>query len=189
MSDTRKKLIETTKELLWERGYDAMSPNQVLDYSGVGKGSLYHHFKGKKALAQAAISDRSDELIREFDVDFAADLPLMQRFSGYLCKDREGLKGCRLGRLVSDISITDDELRQPIAQLFQHIETAFAQALKEGVDRQEFELRGNAEEIAAVLVAAIQGAFILSRAHADPSYMTKIGKGTMQLLQASILFK
>ena len=51
MAATRELLIDTMKQLLWERGYDATSPNQVLERSGVGKGSFYHHFKGKKDLA------------------------------------------------------------------------------------------------------------------------------------------
>jgi len=186
MTDTRQKLVETTKELLWERGYDAMSPNLVLERSGIGKGSMYHHFKGKKALASAAIHARSEELIAEFDAEFDIALPLMDRFERYLCKPRDGLKGCRLGRLVSDISVTEDELRQPISALFAHVEQAFTQALLAAQARGEIELKADADALAATLVASIQGAFILSRAHSDTGYMDKVAQGAMQLLKASI---
>ncbi len=43
----RTALIEATKALLWERGYEATSPRDMLHRSGAGQGSLYHHFSGK----------------------------------------------------------------------------------------------------------------------------------------------
>lgn len=182
MSTTRNKLIETTKNLLWENGYEATSPNQILESSGLGKGSLYHHFKGKKELAKVAIEERSEELIKEFNLEFDAALPLLDRFANYLCKDRDGLKGCRLGRLISDTSVMDDELREPIAKLFQHIEKNFTQALKEGIKNNQIKLNGCPEEVAVLLIAAIQGSFILSRAHNNPAYMQAAAKGAMQFL-------
>ncbi|WP_051205900.1 TetR/AcrR family transcriptional regulator [Oceanospirillum maris] len=188
MSNTRQKLVDTAKELLWERGYDAMSSNHVLEYSGVGKGSMYHHFKGKKELAQIAIEERSEELVAEFNAEFRDDLPLLDRFSSYLCKQRNGLRGCRIGRLVSDISITEDELRLPISRLFGHIEHSFTEALQQAEQQGEIHLQGKAEDIAAALVACVQGAFILSRAHSNSTYMDKVGHGGMQLLQSSVSF-
>ena len=52
---TRERLVQSAQELLWERGYVAMSPKAIQERSGVGQGSMYHHFKGKADLAAAAI--------------------------------------------------------------------------------------------------------------------------------------
>jgi AcrR family transcriptional regulator len=40
----RDQPVEATKELLWEVGYEAMSPRDIQARSGVKSGSLYHHF-------------------------------------------------------------------------------------------------------------------------------------------------
>jgi hypothetical protein len=64
-------LVETMKSLLWKRVCDTTSPNQVLEASGLGKGSLYHHFKSKKSLAVAAMESRADEAIKEADLIFS----------------------------------------------------------------------------------------------------------------------
>ena len=41
--------------LLSERGLEATSPTMIFKRSGVGQGSMYHHFEGKNDLALAAI--------------------------------------------------------------------------------------------------------------------------------------
>ena len=39
----RDQLVEATKELLWEVGYQAMSPRDIQARSATKPGSLYHH--------------------------------------------------------------------------------------------------------------------------------------------------
>ncbi|GHO87191.1 helix-turn-helix domain-containing protein [Dictyobacter formicarum] len=64
MKTTRKHLIEATKELHWERGYEAMSPRAVLERSGAGQGSLYHHFRGKAELVSTALDEIGTDMTR-----------------------------------------------------------------------------------------------------------------------------
>ena len=53
---SREQLTEAMAELLWERGYAATSPRDVMSRAGVGQGSMYHHFSGKHELAVEALS-------------------------------------------------------------------------------------------------------------------------------------
>jgi AcrR family transcriptional regulator len=52
---TRAHLIEVATRLFAERGYDGTSIEAVLADSGVSRGSLYHHFRGKDALFWAVL--------------------------------------------------------------------------------------------------------------------------------------
>lgn len=52
---SREKLISAMCALLSERGLEATSPTMIFKRSGVGQGSMYHHFEGKNDLALAAI--------------------------------------------------------------------------------------------------------------------------------------
>lgn len=54
--DSKQKLVAAACALLAERGFEATSPTMVLQRSGVGHGSLYHHYRGKEDLALDAIS-------------------------------------------------------------------------------------------------------------------------------------
>lgn len=59
---TQERLIEATRELLWERGYVGTSPKAIQQHAGAGQGSMYHHFTGKPDLALAAIRRTAEEL-------------------------------------------------------------------------------------------------------------------------------
>ena len=52
---SKEKLISAMCTLLSERGLEATSPTMIFKRSGVGQGSMYHHFEGKNDLALAAI--------------------------------------------------------------------------------------------------------------------------------------
>jgi AcrR family transcriptional regulator len=52
---TRSHLVEVATRLFAANGYDATSIEAVLAESGVSRGSLYHHFKGKDALFWAVL--------------------------------------------------------------------------------------------------------------------------------------
>lgn len=54
--DSKQKLVAAMCALLAERGFEATSPTMVLQRSGIGHGSLYHHYRGKEDLALDAIS-------------------------------------------------------------------------------------------------------------------------------------
>lgn len=52
---TREQIIDVATRLFAERGYEGTSIEAVLEGAGVSRGSLYHHFRGKDALFDAAI--------------------------------------------------------------------------------------------------------------------------------------
>ena len=58
----REAIVQAAKDLMWEEGYEAMSPRDVLQRSGAGQGSLYHHFRGKRDLAAQALWELNAEL-------------------------------------------------------------------------------------------------------------------------------
>jgi AcrR family transcriptional regulator len=52
---TRDLLVAEATRLFAERGFEATSVEAVLEATGVSRGSLYHHFKGKDALFAAVL--------------------------------------------------------------------------------------------------------------------------------------
>lgn len=46
--DSKQKLVAAACALLAERGFEATSPQMFQQRSGVGHGSMYHHFPGKE---------------------------------------------------------------------------------------------------------------------------------------------
>jgi len=52
---TRERLLKAARELFAGRGYREASIQEVLDRTGVSRGSLYHHFANKEELFEAVL--------------------------------------------------------------------------------------------------------------------------------------
>ena len=50
---TRNALMTAARRLFTERGYDAVSAEEIVREAGVTRGALYHHFGGKAELLEA----------------------------------------------------------------------------------------------------------------------------------------
>ena len=186
----RRSLLDAAKALLWERGFEATSPRAVQDASKTGQGSFYHHFSGKQALAAAAIEEIKDELIADFDASFRLDRPALERIEDYLTRSRDGLTGCRVGRLTSERSIMEETIRAPVAAFFAHVAKAIADSLREAQSQGQLPRDINATALATTLIAVIQGGYVLSRAHQDGEALNRAAAGAVQLLkQAGISAK
>ena len=58
----RKEILEAAQRLMFTKGYERMSVQDVLDALGISKGAFYHYFDSKAALLEASIEQGQDEL-------------------------------------------------------------------------------------------------------------------------------
>ncbi|MBN6058563.1 TetR/AcrR family transcriptional regulator [Nonomuraea sp. RK-328] len=183
---TRDDLIEATRELLWERGYGATSPRAILDASGAGQGSMYYHFRGKEALAEAAISRNREEMRSQVSSDLASGATAVEKIRAYLGRERDVLKGCRFGRLAQDADVIDSPvLRGEVEEMFAWIRGRLTEVIAAGVSGGEFRDDLDAAKTAAMIVATLQGAYVLARAAQDVVVFDDAIDGVMTLLTAA----
>lgn len=183
MTSSIEKLIETTQQLLWERGYVGTSPRAIQDRAGVGQGSMYHHFRSKAELAQAAEERSAAELIEEVRQCLEGPGDPLDRVLAYLRLERDVLKGCHIGRLTADPEVVaDPALRQPLEDAFawitERVETLLSQAqasgsLPPGLD---------AKTLAFTVLAVRQGGYVLARAAASTRAYEQSVEGLAALL-------
>ncbi|MET9497574.1 TetR/AcrR family transcriptional regulator [Streptomyces sp. NPDC006552] len=183
MKDTPERLIETTRELLWERGYVGTSPKAILQRAGVGQGSMYHHFTGKPDLALAAIRRTGEEMRAAVDRLLDAGGPAHARVAAYLLRERDVLRGCPVGRLTMDPDVLlSEELRAPVDETIAYVRDRLAEVLQEGVDGGEFDADLVPRDLAATIVATVQGGYVLARASGDTSAFDAGVRGLLALL-------
>jgi AcrR family transcriptional regulator len=184
---TREQLVESTRELLWERGYVGTSPKDIQQRAKAGQGSMYHHFAGKEDLAQAAIRHTAAEMRSAVDAQLSAPGTALERITAYLCRERDVLRGCPIGRLTQDPDVmATPALRAPVEETFAWLCARLAAVLQEGLDRGELESDLDPMSTAAALVATLQGGYVLARASGDPAAFDQAIAGTLTLLRAHV---
>lgn len=182
-SSKRRDIVDATKDLLWSVGYESMSPRDIMAASGAGQGSLYHHFTGKPAIAAAALDEVSAEMRGDLERVFDPAVAPLTRLRRYLSSDRQGLRGCRLGRLVNESAFSDSTLRGPLEGYFSDVLRLVELALRDAVAGGALPKKLDTHRLAAALVASVQGGYILSRAMNNPSIVNDATAGALALLE------
>lgn len=184
--DTRTRLLEATQDLLWERGYAATSPKDILRRSGAGQGSMYHHFTGKQDLAVSALERSADAMRTEAESLLSGAGSALDRVIAYLERQRDTLRGCRMGRMTydSDVLATPDLLK-PVAQTLEWLVDALAEAISQGIADHEFPQTTDPHRLASTVVATVQGGYVLARAQQDVAAFDAAVDGAVELLRAA----
>lgn len=174
---TRDRLIDSTRELLWARGYAATSPRAILERAGAGQGSMYHHFTGKEDLAAAAMRATAQDLLARAETDLAGGGSAVERLKAYLLRQREVLLGCPVGRMTSDPDVLESAvLSEVVAGTFDRLRAHLVAVMGDeipGVDPAE---------VADTVLAVVQGGYVLARAAGDPAPFDRAVRGAAAML-------
>lgn len=182
---TKERLISATQDLLWERGYAATSPKDILRKAEAGQGSMYHHFSGKQDLAVTALEETAAGMRASAEELLHGEGSPVERVRAYLTRQRDSLKGCRIGRMTYDTDVlVSPELLAPVAQALAWLVAALADVIAEGIECGQLRADVDAREVASMLVATIQGGYVLARAGQDPAAFDAAVRGALQSLTA-----
>ena len=175
-------MIRTAASLFRAQGYHATGLNQVLAEGGLPKGSLYFHFPGgKEQLAVESVQRAGDEL-RAGIADALATTPepaaALERILGLLGEHlvaTDFREGCPVATVALDAAAQSEPIRAACAGIYGSWRDIVAQHLRAaGVP--------DAEGVATVLVAAVEGALLLARTSRDVTPLNTVGTHLRALL-------
>ncbi|MFF1632425.1 TetR/AcrR family transcriptional regulator [Leifsonia sp. NPDC058248] len=183
-NDVRTKMVEGAIRLLATRGLAGTSFSEVIELTGAPRGSIYHHFPGGKDELIAAAVDRSaTNAVTVLDqragrpADEVAELFLD---TWRLLLTRSGFEaGCALVAVTVDTD--SEELRMHAATAFRTWREHLSLLLARGGLSVE-----DGDRFATLLLAASEGAVILSRASGDLTTFDLVADTLLQQLRATI---
>jgi TetR/AcrR family transcriptional regulator, transcriptional repressor for nem operon len=171
--------------LLWERGYAATSPSDILRESRSGQGSLYHFFEGKEDLATQALREVEVEASARIEATCAPGTGAgKERVGRYLLAERDALRGCRLGRLAQEPELPES-LRRTVASGFERVHAVLREAIFDAQSKGSLPASVDSELLADTVMAVVQGGYVLARAYDDPGRMKQAVAGLGVLLGLS----
>jgi TetR/AcrR family transcriptional repressor of nem operon len=126
-SETKRKLLETAMELIWESSYGSVSVDDICTKAGVNKGSFYYAFKSKSDLAVAAFERYWEAKRPLLDQVFSSQLPPLERLKKYctgIIHDQNEkyrsfgkVLGCPFCSLGGEQSTQDENIRMKVEQM------------------------------------------------------------------------
>jgi AcrR family transcriptional regulator len=77
---TRKLLIQATLQLVLEKGYDAISIQNITDQADLGRGTFYIHFKDKEEVVWTMFQDMFIEMEQEAHKRLDRNMPQVEYY-------------------------------------------------------------------------------------------------------------
>jgi len=185
-SDARQKMIESAAVLFRERGVQGTSFADVLAHSGAPRGSIYHHFRGGKTQLAEETTRWAGEFIVAGTVaalaesDPVAALDGLRRWWTTVLRSSDYAAGCVIVAATLE-GAREPAVRDAAAEAFRSWEAVLAQALR---DRGVATAR--ARSVATLVIAAIEGAVVLSRAQRSTTPLERV-TDELQGLVAGVL--
>jgi len=170
---SRERIVEHAAELFAEHGVAATSLDEVLAAAGAGKSQLYHYFRGRDELVEAAVGLRCAQVLAGLTQALGAVASLAeleQALAGFADGyEQMGLPGCPIGSLAAEVAERNEDARRRTAAAFDAWEQLLADALERMRDRGELRADAPPAVLATALLASIEGGMVLSQARKDPA--------------------
>ena len=174
-STTREQVLEHATALIRERGFRATSIGDLLDRSGIQKGSFYYYFPSKEDLGHAVL-DRFVEDLEKRLLDFltAASGPApLERIGAVLdgfvaqTESSGGKGGCPFGTLAMELSDVHDGFRVRLSDALKRLEGAFADLIARARDAGDLRRDADPKALASFIMAGLEGGMLLAKTHRD----------------------
>lgn len=194
-SDAREKILTAAQALIELCGYSALGVAEICKSAGVPKGSFYHFFASKEALALAVIDEQWAVQLRDWTRVLGSDLKPLQRLRQLLeetaAAQRAGqqscgtVSGCLFGNLTLELSTQTEAVRDRLRQIFDAqvdlVATVVAEAREEGEAAVP-----DAREAARSLVAQLEGQVLFAKLYNDLRPLDALWPNCLALLGARV---
>lgn len=175
---TRERILSRAAELVVRRGFGATSVNDLIEATGVNRGSLYFHFPGKDDLGLAVLK-RAKERFLSFVRDSLSGPTPGDRLDNFLQAALEAhsstgfVGGCLWGNTALEMSDVDENERyvEVVREVFAAWRGMIKDVIAEAQSSRQVRREVPADVLAGQVVATIEGGIMQSRLVNDPAPM------------------
>lgn len=170
--ESKLRLLDATLKIVRTKGYSATRIEDVCAEAGLTKGSFFHHFKSKEELALAAAALWDARTVETFAAaPYHRPTDPVSRLIAYLEFRKAMLTGdlpeftCFAGTIVQEAYRTHPDVSAACARTITGQAKGLEADIREAM--RDHGIRGSwtAESLALHIMAVIQGACILAKAH------------------------
>jgi TetR/AcrR family transcriptional regulator, transcriptional repressor for nem operon len=180
------RAVEAAMRAFWAAGYDATSTEDLCAATGMGRGSVYNAFGGKRELFDRALARYMDGRDTALEELMGSDLPIRERVRALLWQaidppDGEPA-GCLVVNSMVELAPRDPAVARALSGDYQRrwraLRDAFAVSRRAG----EIARAKRPGDLAHVVIAAITALRVMARAGAERATLEAVASATLDAL-------
>lgn len=167
---TKTLLLESGIEIMLEKGYNNTGIMEVLQRTGVPKGSFYHYFESKEDFGLKIINHFAAGYKEKLDKTLGdKTLAPLSRLKAYCDAGIATLqslncrKGCLIGNLSQEMSDQSELFRKRLLEIQTEAQIRFVETLKESQQAGEINKKFNCDDLAEMFLSAWSGAVMRAK--------------------------
>ncbi len=184
----RDQVVDRAVEVFWRNGFEATSIRDLVEATGLNRGSLYNTFGDKAGLFEAALERYMATAPTQHVVAAAETGPPRQVIEEFFARlvelgasDPER-RGCLMTNTAAEMAARDKDVAARLAAAFQGLEDALFRLIERGQETGEIAPWRDPRALARFLVAAAQGLRITAKINRNRAALANIAETTLASL-------
>lgn len=166
---TKQFIIEKTAPIFNSKGYAGTSMNDIMNATGLTKGSIYGNFENKDEVALAAFDHNFGAIVSYIRQKIEVRPKMIDKILVYPETYRNFLKlsfleaGCPVLNTSTEADDTHPMLRKRAVNALKLWKSSIEKYIEIGIETKEIKAGTNASEFSAILMSLIEGAVMQAK--------------------------
>ncbi|GIG39348.1 TetR family transcriptional regulator [Cellulomonas phragmiteti] len=182
-------MLDAARDQFWATGYAGTSMDAVAAATGLGKGSLYGAFGGKRQLFLRAFDTYCARIADEVASDLSGpDDEAYDRLRAHIRAAAAGIaadrlhRGCLLAKGVAELSEHEPDVVARSRQTLERIAATLAEDIRAAQRHGDLDPAADADHLATLVLAVLRGIEALGKAGVDADRLAGVADTAIDLL-------
>ena len=187
---TRRKIVAAAAPIFNQRGYEGSSLADLMAATGLKKGGIYRHFSSKEELAAEAFDYTWEASwnARMLHVDKTATgiEQLKQLIANFIEYRSPVAGGCPILNTAIDADDGNTVLRARVSKALRSWVARLQSIVKQAAERGEIRSGVDQKAVATLIVAALEGALMMSRLERNDYALRRVQQHLSRYLETEV---
>jgi TetR/AcrR family transcriptional repressor of nem operon len=179
------EVVDQGMQLLWSRGYEATSLDELLSAMCLSKSSFYETFGSKHDFLLIALTRYIDVVLGQLRKDLeegSARSAVTRSFEQTLPTTGKPQLGCFVQNCAIELAQRDPEAQAKVREGLKRFEEGYYRAVLRGQENGEFTREKNARALARYLTSSYNGLQVMTRSGFDRRALREVVQMILQAL-------
>lgn len=190
--ETKQEILKQASELFNRQGYAGSSISDIMRVTGLQKGGIYNHFKNKDELACEAFDYAMTCISHHYRTALRSKRHAVERlqaiisvFHSYI--DNPPIKGgCPLLNTAVESDDAHPVLRKRAQQAMNSWRDMICRIIQKGIEKGQISPDVDADEVATIMISALEGAVMMSKLYGDSIHMERVLKHLNDYIESQL---